>query len=201
MKLNKKQLLLLSEGADAAAIAAAASASDEDLTLTPEQIAAAAATAAFNATNAGKTPEQLAAAAAEAATQAAADAAAQAALAAASTPNAVVAHLTTQLTEANTQLVTAKVEAAGFKAAAEANAGLLSVVRQVLGDRLVALGGTAATAETFSAGNIAAEFGRIDAVYKAQFKIGGVAVQPGAKPVKAEIDPALADAMKFSLIQ
>lgn len=192
MKLNAKQLLLLSQGADAAAIAAA-SASEEETVLTPEQIAAAA--------EAEAATQAAAAAAAEAATQAAADAAAQAALVAASTPNAVVAHLTTQLTEANAALVAAKVEAGTFKAAAEANEGLVAVVREILGDRLVALGGSAATAETFSAGNIAAEFKRIDAVYKAQFKVGGVALQATPKPAKAELDPALVDAMKFSLIQ
>lgn len=202
MKYNAQQLALIAAGAlpTSEVVLLLATVSDDGIggaaALTPEQIAAAAALAETEAAAQAAATAETDAAAAQAA-QVAADTAA--AIAAAATPNAVVAHLTTQLAESNNQLIAAKVEAASFKAAAEAQDGLMTIARVSLGNKLVALGGTAAAADTFTASTIVAEFNRVDALFKAQFKIGGVAAKVVDAPAKAVLDPVTAEYFKHSI--
>jgi hypothetical protein len=190
MILTAAQLAAIAAGASAEAVMAAASVVDP----TPEQLAA---TAAAEAETVRLAAEAAAATeAAATAAQVAADTAA--ALAAASVPNPVVAHLTAQLTEAQTSLVAAKVEAASYKAAAEAQDGLLAIVREALSNKNIALGGSSAAADTFTAGNIAAEYARVDGIFKSKFKIGGVAVAAAAGEKKTHVDPLFAAAVQAS---
>jgi hypothetical protein len=198
MKLNAAQIAALKAGATPEAIAALATAPEANLTEEQKLAAEADAKAAADVKAAADTK---AAADAEAATKAAADAAAKAAVA---QPSELVAHLQTQLTEANTALLATKVEAEGYKTKAAATDGLVEVLRTAIGEKLVALGGSADIAAAYTAENIAAEFKRIDGVYKTQFRVGGVAAaaSPEEKPnTKATVSPMFAAAVENSLVK
>lgn len=84
-----------------------------------------------------------------------------------------------QLITANDALVASKVEAATFKAQAEAQKvthdGLLAIARAAIGKMNVALGGSAETVAALDASSAIAEYSRISEVFTSKFKVGGVA--------------------------
>ena len=193
MKYNAQQLALIAAGASAEAVLAAATV-EASPDLTPEQIAAA------------KLAEDADKAAAEAkavtdakiaADAAAADLATAAAAAKVTEPNPLVAHLTAQLATTNDALLAAKLEAASFKSAADAQDGLLAIARASLGNMYIAFNGQAATAETFSATTIVAEHARMTTQFKDKFRPGGVA-QP-AKPETKPVEPLAAAMSQFHI--
>lgn len=193
MKLNKAQLAALAAGATQAEVAALASAPDPVEASAADPAGAAPAGAAPDASTSSVTGTVSASADANPAT-APAPAAAQ--------PSELVAHLTGQLNEANAALLAAKVEAETFKAQAASVDGLVATLRAALGEKLVALGASAETAAGYTASTIAAEFKRIDAVFKSQFRVGGVAAVASPEDKKPDaIDPMLAEALKHSLIK
>jgi hypothetical protein len=211
MKLNKAQLAALAAGATEAEIAALATVAD------PADAAAGAGTTAAAGTtdvaDAGTTTTDTTTAgttasgtteAADTTTATTAIAAAVAAAAPAVTDQtAIVDHLKAELVAKDTALIAAKVEAETFKAQAAAVDGLVTTLRAALGEKLVALGASADVAAGYSAANIVAEYARIDAVFKKQFRVGGVAAvaSPEEKDAKPAIDPMLAEALKHSLIK
>jgi hypothetical protein len=204
MKLNAAQIAALATGASPEVVASLATAPEAN---PPGNPAAADTDAAAGADDA----------AAAAATAAATDDAATTTSGTVTTTNtvtasgtttaadqsALVAHLQAQLTEKDSALIAAKVEAEGFKAQAAAVDGLVATLRIALGEKLVALGGSADIAAGYTATNIAAEYSRIDTVFKKQFRVGGVAAvaAPEEKDAKPVINPMLDLAMKSSLIK
>lgn len=206
MKLNAAQLAALANGASPEEIAALASAPEANPPGNPLAADANAAPGADDAAAAAAVTAATAGAAAPTAPpagEAAPAAAAPAAAPAAAAPSELVAHLTAQLADVNAQLLAAKVEAETFKAQAGAVDGLVTTLRAALGEKLVALGGSADAAAGYTAANIAAEYARIDTVFKTQFRVGGVAAvaSPEPKETKAAIDPMLDLALKHSLIK
>jgi hypothetical protein len=179
-------------------------------TLTSEQLAALAAGATAEAL--GLKPEDLAApAAAETVVEApveppAAPAAsgqdpveAPAAPAApAASESEVVTFLRGELRQANADLGKVTAEAADLKAQAQANSQVLAdmtaIVRGVVANMAVALGGNAAASETSDTATLLAEHARLSTAFKEKFKVGGVAAAPGTpkadtKPKAALVDP------------
>lgn len=209
MKLNAAQLAALATGASPEVIAALATAPEANPAGNPAAADPAAAPGADDAAAVAATAAAAAGAATPTAPPAgegiggAAPAAAAAAAPAVQDNSAIVAHLTGQLTEANAALIAAKVEAETFKAQAVAVDGLVTTLRAALGEKLVALGGSADAAAGHTAATIAAEYSRVDAVFKTQFRVGGVAAvaSPDEKETKASIDPMLDEAFKHSLIK
>jgi hypothetical protein len=192
MKLNDAQLAALARGATEAEIAALADAPTTSASASAEaDVAAAAAAAAAPATGA--------------ATATAPPAEGQPAAAAApAAPVDMTAQLTAQLADVNTQLVNARVEAEGFKAQVAQIEPMVAALRTVIGEKLVALGGTADLAAAYDASNIAAQFTRIDAIHKSQFRVGGVsavAAPENKANTKIESDPMLDAVMQNSLVK
>ncbi len=174
MKLNAAQIAALASGASAEAVASLATVDPAVVEPTAEQVAAAAAAAAPAPVVAVPVPAPVAAI-----------------VPAPEAPNPLIAHLTTQLAEANTSLIAAKVEAGAFKAAADAQEGLMAIARSSLGKMNVALGGSAEAAQTFSATTIVAEHARVTDVFQAKFKVGGAAAVASPAEPKAALDPVL----------
>lgn len=174
-KLNAAQLAAIEAGADAAQILALAeSDATEQTELTPEQKALA--TAAIAADKA------------EAEAKAAADKlAADTAIANAAKPDAVVQHLMTQLQAANESVTAAKIEAAGYKAAAEQQEALLTIARSAVGKLSVALGGSLEASTSMDTKTVVNEHARLSALFVEKFRAGGVAL--ATKPNKAEVVP------------
>jgi hypothetical protein len=203
MKLNAAQLAALARGASQEEIAALATAPDPSASASAApaegaEAAAAPAAAAPAAAAPAENPDPSAAAAAPAAPAAAPAAAPDAAI------SAEMALLKSQLTETNAALIAAKVEAEGFKAQAAQVDPLVATLRTVIGEKLVALGGSADIAAGYTAANIVAEFSRIDGVFKKQFRVGGVAAvaSPEDKPnAKVTIDPMFAAAVENSIVK
>lgn len=204
MKLNAAQLAALARGATQAEIAALADAPTTSASASAEAEVAAAAAAGGAATGASTpTAPPAAGAAPDAAVSAGAEHP-SAPAAAAAQPSELVTHLTAQLAERDSALLAANVQVETFKAQAAAVDGLVTALRGVIGERLVALGGSAEIAAGYTASNIVAEHARIDGVFKTQFRVGGVAAvaSPEDKPnAKVEIDPMLAAAMQSSLVK
>lgn len=195
MKLNQAQLAAIAAGLPAATVASLATADADPAQKTAEELAAEA--SALAATEAAT---KLAAD--EAATKLAAEEAAKlAAEAKADVPNPLVAHLTAQLAVAQAALVASEVKAASYQAAGEAQEGLLTIARESLSNKMVALGGSNATASTFTAQNIVAEHTRVSDLFKEKFKIGGVAAVATPAPKAAAIDPVFAATLQHSLPQ
>jgi hypothetical protein len=202
MKLNAAQLAALATGATPEVIASLATAPEANPPGNPAAADPAAAPGADDAAAAAA----AAAAATGAATPAAppAEGTGIASPAAAAAPSELVAHLQAQLTEKDAALIAARVEVEGFKAQAAAVDGLVGALRAVIGEKLVALGGSADIAAGYTATNIVAEHARIDGVFKTQFRVGGVAAAatPEDKStVKAELDPMLAATMQNALVK
>jgi hypothetical protein len=200
MKLNAAQIAALAAGASQAEIDALATAPAVNPPGNPLAADPAAAPGADDAADPAAAP---AAGAADPAAPPAADPASNPAPAAALDQTALVAHLQAQLTEKDAALIAAKVEAESFKAQAAAVDSLVTTLRTAIGEKLVALGGSADIAAGYTHTNIAAEYARIDGVFKKQFRVGGVAAvaSPEDKDTKAELNPMLAEALKHSLIK
>lgn len=200
-RLNKAQLAALAAGATEAEIAALATAPDP-----VDAAAGAGTTAAAAVAEPEATGTTAAAAAAEGGDDGDATTAepAAAAVAAPADQSALVAHLQAQLADKDSALIAAKVEVETFKAQAAAVDGLVSTLRAAIGDRLVALGGSADIAAGYTATNIAAEYSRIDTIFKAQFRVGGVAAvaAPEDKPnAKVAVDPMFSAALENSIVK
>ena len=191
MKLNAAQLAAIAAGASQELVASLAAVADV-VELSADELAAAASAAEAETIRLAAEAAAVLAASALAATT---EAARLAALVEA--PNALVAHLQTQLTAANAEVLAAKLEASTYKAAADAQTGLMSIAKEALSNKLVALGGSAVAAETFTAGNIAAEYDRVNTLFKASFKIGQQSVNTPVTPAKpTAIDPMMVEIFK-----
>lgn len=107
----------------------------------------------------------------------------------------LIAYLQTQLAEANSGLVTAKVEIATLKKQAEdaqaALPDLLKIAQGVVGNMQIALGASD-TSAALGAKDVVAEHGRLSPVYTEKFKVGGIAAVRTEEPAKAEIHPLFA---------
>lgn len=107
----------------------------------------------------------------------------------------LVAFLQTQLAEANSGLVTAKVEIATLKKQAEdaqaALPDLLKIAQGVVGNMQIALGASD-TSAALGAKDVVAEHTRLSPVYTEKFKVGGIAAVRTEEPAKAEIHPLFA---------
>lgn len=106
----------------------------------------------------------------------------------------LVAFLQTQLAEANSGLLTAKVEIAQLKKQAEdaqaALPDLVKIAQGVVGSMQVALGASD-TSAALSAKDVVAEHARLSPVYTEKFKVGGIAAtRTEDKP--AEVHPLFA---------
>lgn len=117
----------------------------------------------------------------------------------ASVHDGVVSALNAQMATVNATLAAAQAEVVTLKAASANTDALTTIVRQVLGNKIVALGGSASTADTFNASNIAAEYARVDALFKDKFKAGGVAAV--ASPVPVETTPQKASPVDAAIQQ
>lgn len=199
MKLNAAQLAALATGASPEVIASLAVAPKANPAGNPAaDVAAPAAGAATDESGA-------AAPAAGAATTTAPPAAVVPAETAGTAPiqSELVTHLNAQIAAKDEALIAAKVEAAAYKAQAAAVDGLVDTLRAALGEKLVALGSSAEAAAGHTAATIAAEYARVDTVFKKMFRVGGVAAvaSPDEKDTKATIDPMTLVAMQNSLIK
>lgn len=203
MKLNAAQIAALATGASPEVIASLATAPEAN---PPGNPAAADPAAAPGADDAAATAAAQAAASGAATPAEGIGGAAPAAAAAPAITDqsAIVAHLQTELASKDAALIAAKVEVETFKAQAASVDGLVATLRTAIGEKLVALGGSADGAAGFSASNIAAEYTRVDTIFKGQFRVGGVAATaaPETKPnTKAEINPMFAAAVENSLVK
>lgn len=195
MKLNEAQRKLAIEGGTIEQINALA---DQ-----PEQIIASAPTPTAPAPTAPAAPAAAAPVAAAPAASAPAptvDANAGATILA-SVHEGIVASLQAQINAANLDLAKAKIAAEQSEANSKNIDALVSTVRTVLEDRLIAIGSNAAAAAAFDASTISAEFTRVDGIFKEKFKAGGVAAtQPVSTPVNASQVNALDTAvMQFAI--
>jgi hypothetical protein len=108
----------------------------------------------------------------------------------------LVSFLKGELSTANANLVNAQVEIAQLKAAAAGNdecmPKLLAITRGIVGNMSVALGGNATAAQAMDAKAVVAEHERLQPLFAAKFKVGGVAVTtpPEPTPAKPALDPA-----------
>jgi hypothetical protein len=102
----------------------------------------------------------------------------------------IVASLQTQITTANTSLISAQAKIQNLEASVAQTEPLLGIVREVLGNKLVAMGGSPDAAKTFNASNIVAEFQRVDTLFKATYKPNGVAKPAEVDPVSASTEVA-----------
>jgi hypothetical protein len=117
----------------------------------------------------------------------------------ASVHEGVVSALNAQMATVNATLAAAQAEVQTLKASVASTEALTTIVRQVLGNKIVALGGSASTADTFNSTNIAAEYSRVDALFKDKFKAGGVAAT--ASPVPVETTPQKASPVDAAIQQ
>jgi hypothetical protein len=196
MKLNAAQLACVAAGGTPEQVAA--------LAIAPEANPPGNPLAADPAAEPGADDAAAAAAAAALASGAADPAAPPAASASAPDQSALVTHLQAEVASKDAALIAAKVEVEQFKAQAGAVDGLVAALRTAIGEKLVAMGGTADIAASYTAADIAAHYTRIDGVFKANFRVGGVAATaaPEDKPnVKAELDPMLAATMQNALVK
>jgi hypothetical protein len=208
MKLNAAQIACLASGGTQEQVAALATAPEAN----PPGNPGADATAAPGAADAGAVAASSAAAtgAVTATTPPAGEAGASAAAAAGTVTaedagsSVLVSHLKAEVSDLTTKLLASQVEAAGFKAQAGLADSLTETLRAVVGEKLVALGGTADIAAGYTSANIVDEFKRIDGIHKKQFRVGGVAAvaSPEEKPnTKATVNPMFAAAVENSLVK
>lgn len=116
----------------------------------------------------------------------------------------LVSHLKAEVAELTAKLLASQVQAEGFKAQSTAADGMLAVLRSAIGEKMVALGGSADIAAGYTHANIVEHYNRIDTVFKTQFRVGGVAAvaSPDVKPnSKAQISPMFAAAVENSLVK
>lgn len=123
-------------------------------------------------------------------------AAAAAAAVASAAPSAdLVAFLTAQVAEKDTQLLAANLKAAQAetKAAegAESLPGLLAIAQTVIGSMQIALGGSD-TSKALGAKDAVAEHAKLAPVYTEKFKVGGIAVPAAAVDETKQPHPAFA---------
>ena len=113
-------------------------------------------------------------------------------------PTELVSFLKGELATAQAAVVSAQVEIAQLKAAAAGNdeclPKLLAITRGIVGNMSVALGGNATAAAAMDAKTIVAEHERLQPLFAAKFKVGGVAVttSPEEQKKPVAIDPAFA---------
>jgi hypothetical protein len=132
----------------------------------------------------------------------------QATPAAAGAPSELVSFLKGELSTAQGALTAAQIEIAQLKAAAASAApaapdtavqdGLLAIARGVLGNMSVALGGNKTAVEAMDAKAVLAEHARVQPLFAAKFKVGGVAVttpltdKPQAQVISPDFQARLA---------
>jgi hypothetical protein len=152
--------------------------------------------------------QQAQAGALDAEAEATAAAAAAAAQASAGAPSELVSFLKGELSTAQGALTAAQIEIAQLKAAAASAApaapdtavqdGLLAIARGVLGNMSVALGGNKTAVEAMDAKAVLAEHARVQPLFAAKFKVGGVAVttpltdKPQAQVISPDFQARLA---------
>ena len=142
---------------------------------------------AAGATSTEPTQEEAAATAA---------AATAAAAGAASKDSELVAFLRGELQASNDKVVAAQVEIAQLKAQASAGADtlpkLLDISREIVGNMQVALGTTNTTA-AMDAPAVIAEHARLTPLFKAKFKVGGVAASSSQEEKPTNVVPISPD--------
>jgi signal peptide peptidase SppA len=199
VQLTEAQIAMLATGATIHQLGLSA----EDVTKLEAQLAADAAAALSAQTEADKAKAQVQADADAAAAEAAKIAAGGTETSAAVTDltgkltasNAMVDLLKSQLLTANAEIITKSAEIQNMKVKSESmtanHEGLLNIARTAVGKMAVALGGSAAAADTMDATAVVAEHTRIDTQFKARFVVGGA-----SKPVtetntehQAQVDP------------
>lgn len=115
-------------------------------------------------------------------------------------PGDVVALLQSQLVTANAEAMSAKVALETLKVTTQsqtaAHDGLLKIAREAIGKMSVALGGSAAAADTLDAAAAIAEHARIGETFKEKFKVGGVAASAAPAEKSAAADPLFLAAVK-----
>lgn len=194
--MNKAQIRAAEAGADAATIAALATTPD-DAAITAAVVVPAATTPAVVVPTTAPVDAAVTTPIVPAPVPAIVENTAPTVLA--SVHEGVVSALNAQMATVNATLAAAQAEVVTLKAAAANTDALTTIVRQVLGNKIVALGGSASTADTFNAGNIAAEYARVDALFKDKFKAGGVAAT--ASPVPVETTPQKANPVDAAIMQ
>lgn len=163
--------------------------------LTQEQLVAMAAGVTLDAE---KTPEELAAEASAAAAAADTAALASSESQAADKPApSLTEYLQTQVANLQAELLTLKMEAKtateGLAASKSNLEALASIARSSIKTMTVALGGKAEAVDAMSAADVVTEHGRVSAVFKDKFKVGGVAAtntgEDEPKPTQAKVNP------------
>lgn len=114
-----------------------------------------------------------------------------------------VAFYQAQLTTANAQLVASQVELQQLKVSTQTQTAnfdaLMKIAREATGKMHVALGGTAAAADTLDAASLVTEYARVSATFLEKFKPGQQSGQQEVKPpepIKAQIDPRFFSAVR-----
>lgn len=195
MKLNAAQIKAMESGADLAAIMALAT-TPEDATITATAAVVVPTTTAPAVVVPATTPVDATVTTPAVTTPV--DAATVPTVLA-SVHEGVVSALNAQMAAVNASLASAQAEVQSLKAASANVEGLTSIVRGILSNKIVALGGAAETADTFNASNIVAEYARIDEQFKTKFKAGGVAAT--ASPVPVETTPQKANPVDAAIMQ
>jgi hypothetical protein len=124
--------------------------------------------------------------------------------AAAAQPDTLTSHLKAEVSDLTAKLLAASVQVEGLKAQAAQVAPMTEALRAAIGEKLVALGGSADITASYTHDNIVEQFNRIDGVFKQQFRPGGVAAvqKPEEKSgTKATVSPLFTAAVESSIVK